>query len=194
MSVSSDVAERFIAMPESSAVALRINIDAYFDVLRGLMDRFLIEKNLECIYITSTIPAQSIINAFNVLEINMDNIYFIDCVAHLLTGSAKETDKVSFIESPTMLENVLLKIEYLMRKLSDHGKRKLILLDSINSFAIHNNPKILSEFMHILVNNLRSKNAYTVILTIAEQSNEEIQNMTNFVCDDTIVVEGEGGG
>lgn len=192
MSLSSDVAERLLAMPEASAVALRINIDTYFDVLRGLLDRFMIEKDMECIYITSTIPASSILNALNVLEIKTDNIYFIDCVAHLLTGGVKETQNVFFVESATMLENILLKIEFLMRKLAPRKKGKLVIMDSINSFAIHNNSKILSEFVHIMVNNLRSKNAYTAIIAVAEQSSEEITNITNFVCDDTIIVEGEG--
>ena len=67
-------------------------------------------------------------------------------------------------------------------------------IDSINSLAIHNNNKILSEFLHVMVNSLRSKNAYTVILSVDEQQSEELMNMTNFVCDDTIVIEDENQG
>jgi archaellum biogenesis ATPase FlaH len=100
-----------------------------------------------------------------------------------MMGTAVRSEHVSFVESPTMLENIMLKVEYLMRSVKGN---KLVLLDSINSLAIHNNTKILSEFLHILVNNLRAKNAYTIILSVDEQSNEEITSMLGLVCDETI--------
>jgi KaiC/GvpD/RAD55 family RecA-like ATPase len=88
------------------------------------------------------------------------------------------------VESPTMLENIMLKVEFLMRSIE--GK-KIVLLDSINSLAIHNNTKILSEFLHIMVNNLRAKEAYTVILSVEEQSTEEINNMLGLICDESLM-------
>jgi len=189
LSIAIDIADRMAGMPESSTIAMRIKVDTYFDILQGLLDNFLREKDLECIYITSTIPAQSIINALKVLDIDIDRIHFVDCVAHILMGAAREGDNINYVESPTMLEDIMLKVEYLMKLTKDSGKGKLVLLDSINSLSIHNSTKILSEFLHVMVNNLRSKNAYTVILTISEQSNEDINNITNYVCDDTIIVE-----
>ena len=148
-----------------------INIDDYLDVMRAVMDTFIVEKDLSAIYITSTIPSQSIKNVLNILEIDLDRIYFVDCISHIMMGATVRSEHVSFVESPTMLENVMLKVEYLMRSIE--GK-KLVLLDSINTLAIHNNTKILSEFLHITVNNLRAKEAYTLILSVDEQSSEEI--------------------
>ena len=58
-----------------------------------------------------------------------------------------------------------------------------MLLDSINMLAIHNSPKILSEFVHIINNNMRAKNAYIVIFSIEAFSSDEIGNMMSFVCD-----------
>ena len=83
-----------------------------------------------------------------------------------------------------MLENIMLKVEYLLRKHED--RKALVVLDSINSLAIHNNTKILSEFLHILVNNLRSRGAYTVIFSMQEYETEEIRNMLVLVSDETI--------
>jgi KaiC/GvpD/RAD55 family RecA-like ATPase len=171
-------------LPESSAVAMVIKVDNYLDAMRGTLDSFIVEKNLSAIYITSTIPSQSIKNVLTILEIDMNKIHFVDCISHIMMGSAVRSEQVSFVESPTMLENIMLKVEYLMR--SVEGK-KLVLLDSINSLAIHNNTKILSEFLHIMVNNLRAKEAYTVILSVDEQSNDEINNMLGLVCDESLV-------
>ena len=89
-----------------------------------------------------------------------------------------------YVESPTMLENLMLKVEYLIRKTKD--RKNLIIIDSINSLAIHNNTKILSEFLHILVNNLRSKEAYTIIFSMMEYETEDIRNMLVRVSDESM--------
>src|SRR5437899_10684788 len=83
-----------------------------------------------------------------------------------------------------MLENIMLKVEFLLRKNPDRSA--LVVLDSINSLAIHNNTKILSEFLHILVNNLRARGAYTVIISMQEYETEEIRNMLVLVSDEAL--------
>jgi hypothetical protein len=170
-------------LPEASAIAMVINIDDYLDTMRATLDTFSVEKDLSDIYITSTIPSQSIKNVLQLLEIDSSRIYFVDCISHIMMGTAVRSEHVSFVESPTMLENIMLKVEFLMRSVK--GK-KMVLLDSINSLAIHNNTKILSEFLHILVNSLRAKEAYTLVLSVEEQSSEEINNMLGLICDETL--------
>ena len=187
--VATEVAERLTALPESAAVALRMKAADYFDVIRGMLDVFASRRQLESVYITSTVPAQTILNALRVLEIPLDRIWFIDCISQILMASAEKHPHAVFVESPTMLENLMLKVEFLLRKTAE--RRHLVILDSVNALSIHNNPKILSEFLHILVNNLRSRNAYTVIFTMQEYETEEIQNMMNLVCDEIVSVGGE---
>ncbi len=189
VAVATQVSERLMGLPESGAVALRMKADQYFDVIRGMLDLFAAKKSLESVYVTATVPSQSILNALQVLEIPLDRIWFVDCVSQIMMSSGEKHPHAVFVESPTMLENLMLKVEFLLRKTPDHNH--LVVLDSINSLSIHNNGKILSEFLHILVNNLRSRNAYTVIFTMQEYETEEIQHMMNIVCDETIPVEGE---
>ncbi|TLZ92509.1 MAG: hypothetical protein E6J95_09315 [Methanobacteriota archaeon] len=184
VSITSEIAEKLRALPDSSAVALHLKSDQYFDAIQGMLDRFAMKKDLEVVYVTSTIPSQSIINALEVLEIPMDHIWFVDCVSQIMMSQAKRHPHAIIVESPTMLENIMLKVEFLIR---GHPERNaLVVLDSINSLAIHNNTKILSEFLHILVNHLRSRGAYTVIFSMREYETEEIRNMLVLVSDDSI--------
>ena len=189
VAVATQISERLMALPETAAVALRMKADQYFDVIRGMLDLFATKKQLETVYVTSTVPAQSILNALQVLEIPLDRIWFVDCISQIMMSSGEKHPHAVFVESPTMLENLMLKVEFLLRKTAE--RRHLVVLDSINSLSIHNNPKILSEFLHILVNNLRSRNATIVIFTMHEYETEEIQNMMNLVCDETMPVEGD---
>ncbi len=81
----------------------------------------------------------------------------------------------------------MLKVDYLTRKLGEGPK--LVVVDSINSLAIHNDPKMLSEFLHILISGLSTKEAYPVILSIQEQLRPEVREMLNLVCDQVINLE-----
>jgi len=186
VSVIADVADKLASLPDSSAVAMRLKSEQYFDTIQGMLDRFARKKDLEVVYVTTTIPSQSIISALEVLEIPMDHIWFVDCISQIMMSTEKRHPHAIIVESPTMLENIMLKVEFVLRK--HPGRNALVILDSINSLAIHNNTKILSEFLHILVNNLRSRGAYAVIFSMREYETEEIRNMLVLVSDETIDV------
>lgn len=184
----SEVSEKLQTLPEASAVTLRLKAEQYFDAIQGMVDLFATKKDLDVIYVTTTVPAQSILNALEVLEIPLDHIWFVDCISQIMMSTEKRHSHSIQVESPTMLENIMLKVEFLMRK--NEGRKALVVLDSINSLAIHNNMKILSEFLHILVNNLRARGAYTVIFSMQEYETEEIRNMLVLVSDEAVEISG----
>ncbi len=184
MNVATEVSDKLMRLPEASAVAVRLKADQYFDAIQGMLDLFASKKDLSVIYITSTVPSQSIINALEVLEVSMDHIWFIDCISQIMMSQEKRHPHSISVESPTMLENLMLKVEFVLRKNPD--RNALVILDSINSLAIHNNTKILSEFLHILVNNLRSRGAYSVIFSMQEYQTDEIRNMLVLVSDEIL--------
>ena len=186
MNVPGEVSERLQKLPEASAVALRLRAAQYFDAIQGMVDLFAAKKDLDVVYVTTTVPAQSIINALEVLEISLDRIWFVDCISQIMMSTEKRHPHVIPVESPTMLENIMLKVEFLLRK--NEGRSALVILDSINSLAIHNNTKILSEFLHILVNDLRARGAYTVIFSMQEYETDEIRNMLVLVSDEALEV------
>jgi len=188
LSVSAEVSEKLSGLPVASAVALHLKADQYFDAIQGMIDRFATKKDLEVVYVTSTIPSQSILNAMEALEISVEHIWFVDCITQIMMSQAKRHSHSIVVESPTMLENIMLKVEFLLRKNPD--RNALVVLDSINSLAIHNNTKILSEFLHILVNNLRARGAYTVIISMQEYETEEIRNMLVLVSDESVELGG----
>ncbi|HYM40378.1 MAG TPA: hypothetical protein VEY12_09625 [Thermoplasmata archaeon] len=184
MGVPSEVSDKLLKLPPASAVAVKLRAEQYFDAIQGMVDLFAKKKDLDVIYVTTTVPAQSIINALEVLEIPLDHIWFVDCISQIMMSTEKRHAHTIQVESPTMLENIMLKVEFLMRK--NEGRSALVILDSINSLAIHNNMKILSEFLHILVNNLRSHGAYTAIFSMQEYETDEIRSMLVLVSDETL--------
>ncbi len=185
MATSLESLGRLQELPPGSAVALQTGAEHYFDAIQALLDAFAPQKGLQAVYVTSTIPSKSIIQALEVLEVDMANIYFVDCVSSMMMGFSEKHPHAVYVESPTMLENTLLKVEFLIRRLD--GADTVVIVDSINSLAIHNSMKILSEFLHILITHLRSRNAYTVILSMEEYATEEVESVLSLVCDETVI-------
>ncbi len=181
------IAKELAEMPPSSAISLQMSVDNYLDVIRGVVDLFANKKEMDTIYVTATISSDAIRRVLEALDIDSSRVYFVDCISHIMMGasSAQQDEHTTLVESPTMLENLMLKVEYLIRR--SGSKDKLVVIDSINSLAIHNNNWILSEFLHILVSGLRSRDAYTVIFTVEEHSTPEINNMVSLVCDHGIL-------
>ena len=181
-----NIARQLNEQSPGSAVSLQMNVDSYLDVLRGVLDMYAGKRDMDTIYVTATISFEAIKRVMQALDIDMSRVYFVDCISHIMMGTeaAQKDSQASLVESPTMLENIMLKVEYLIRR--SQSKEKLVVIDSINSLAIHNNNWILSEFLHILVSGLRAKEAYTVILSVEEHSTPEITSMVNLVCDQGI--------
>jgi len=178
-----NIAKALSEMPPPSAVSLQLSVDDYVEVIRGVLDLFANKKEMDTIYVTATISSEAIKRVLEALDIDTSRIFFVDCISHIMMGatSAQQDDHTTLVESPTMLENLMLKVEYLIRR--SESKDKLVVIDSINSLAIHNSNWILSEFLHILVSGLRAREAYTVVFSVEEHSTPEINNMVNLVCD-----------
>jgi archaellum biogenesis ATPase FlaH len=135
-------------------------------------------------YVTSTRPARAIINRLRGERIPVDNMYFVDCISYTVGGTAERSDKIAYIESPTLLETIMLKIFWLLKRTP--GDKKFVFFDSINTLSIYNEQKILSEFLHILVNKLRAQDIFTVVLLVGEQTPKEVESMLRLVCDETV--------
>jgi len=186
MGVQDSVTSKLAEVPAGTSLALQVSIPVYLDVIKGIIDNYGARSRVSIIYVTSSIPSRSILSAFEVLEINSDHVFFVDCVTHTMVSAVEKGKNIYLVESPTMLENLMLKVEFLTRKLS--GGKLLVLLDSLNSLCIHNSTGIVSEFLHILVNNLRAKGVPSVVLMVQEHGTEEVKNMLN-VCDEMMVLD-----
>ncbi len=183
-----EIAERLRALSEGSGVAMKLGgtdyAGNYLQFLAAVLRDFALEAQAYTIYVSVTNPCALVNSLLSSLEIPADRVFFVDVISQTMMSSLTKLPNASYVESPTMLENVMLRVEYFLRKSS--APRRIVILDSVNSLAIHNDPAILSEFFHIMVNNLKSRGITTIILAVAEETNPELENLLSFVCDDTI--------
>lgn len=188
MEASMKLIEELKDIEPSSSTSIEISTEVYFDVIKGIMN-MAEDARAQIIYVAATVPADAIINAMDMIGVDAGSIDFIDCISNMMTGQQAKSENVIFIESPTMLENIMLKVEFLRRK--SKAGRAIVVVDSVNTLHIHNDWKIMGEFLHILVNNLRSRGSTVIILSIKEQQSAEVGTLLGLVSDRFVKIGGE---
>jgi KaiC/GvpD/RAD55 family RecA-like ATPase len=190
-----DIGERLRALPGGSAVTLKLDpreyADHYFAVLNATLRDVGSETDAHTIYVAVTNPASFVWSLAQALDVAVDRISFIDAISHIMMNYTNPLANATYIESPRALESIMLRVEYLLRKFPH--PRSIVVIDSVNSLAIHNPPDLLSEFFHILINTLKTRQVLTVVLETSDEESTSVEAMLNLVVDETIDVARTGG-
>jgi hypothetical protein len=184
--IAPQITNRLEELGPAVSVNFSLSIEGYFDTLTALIDRFCNAKKLTCIYISVNVPSSTIMSALESLEISTAKIRFVDCISFATMESTGGDDRTVYVESPTMLEYIVLKMEYLLRK--NKGEQFMVVLDSVNSLAAHNEVRMLYEFMQVLMASVKSRGGYPVILSIEEQMKPELREMLMLVSDQMVTL------
>jgi KaiC/GvpD/RAD55 family RecA-like ATPase len=190
-----EIGDRLRALQGGSAVALRLDplqyADHYFAALSATLRDATMETESHTIYVSVTNPASLVSSLAQALDVPMERISFVDAISHVMMNYRDPLPNATYLESPRMLEGIMLRVEYLLRK--HPSPRPIVVVDSVNSLAIHNPPDLLSEFFHIMVNNLKSRQVLTVILVVSEENATALDTMLSLIVDESIDVGRAGG-
>ena len=185
-----DIGERLRALPGGSAAALKIDpreyADHYFAVLNATLRDVGSETNAHVIYITVTNPASFVWSLAQALDVSGDRISFVDVISHIMMNYSNPLPNATYIETPRALEEIMLRVDYLLRKYPH--PRSVVVVDSVNALAIHNPRELLSEFFHIFLTNLKSRNVLTLILITSDEEAGGLEQMLGLLVDETIDV------
>lgn len=188
VTVKEKIINEFVGLDDDSIITLITDTDSYYSTILSTIDYMINNRKMGGIYITSTRPASTIMEQLNSLEIDFEDLFFVDCISYLVGGTGK-LDRTSFVESPTMMESIMLKADWLLKGVQN--ERKFIFFDSINTLSIYNEHKILSEFIHIFTNSLRMKEVFLILLSVKEQTPKELDSLLKITCDETIEIRGD---
>ncbi len=188
MTVQEEISSRLKEISLTSAVSLITDINNYFTAMKEVV-RHTDNEGLSCVYITSTIPSSVIKEQLESEGLSTDHVHFVDCISYMVGTAPGKEETVVYVESPTMLETIMLRIQTVIMRLGEESK--LVFLDSINTLALHNDEKVLGEFTHYLINSLRVREVPTVVLSIVDQTPEDLEIILKLVCDEVIEAVGE---
>jgi KaiC/GvpD/RAD55 family RecA-like ATPase len=185
-----DIGERLRNLPGGSAVALKLDpreyADHYFAVLNATLRDVGSEANAHVIYITVTNPASFVWSLAQALDVPADRISFVDVISHIMMNYSNPLPNATYIETPRALEEIMLRVDYLLRKYPH--PRSIVVVDSLNALAIHNPTELLSEFFHIFLTSLKSRNVLNLILLTSDEEAGGLERMLGLLVDETIDV------
>jgi len=167
----------------NAAVSLITDIGNYFVAMKEVV-RHAHEEGLQCVYITATIPSSVILDQLSSEDIPTGHVHFVDCISFMVGKASEEDRDVLYVESPTMIETIMLRAQAMIKKLGDQPM--LVFLDSVNTLSLHNDEKVIQEFVHYLINALRVRGVPSITLSIVDQTPEDLEIILRLVCDEVI--------
>lgn len=137
------------------------------------------------VYICATRGAVEIIDGFEAIGVDVSEIHFIDLVSSgILGGTDTDHPNITFVDSPIMLESVLLRTLYTLR--ISQSERNFVLIDSVNALAIYNEERMLAEYLHIFINTFRQREVLSIILNVPDQVPPMVLANLDLYCTDLI--------
>ncbi len=179
------IAEQLTEVALNSAVQVRCGNSNAFMVTASTMIPLMQMFEMGGVYISGSRSAMEMIEAFETIGIDVSHIQFIDLVSSgVLGGTDVDRTNIHFIDSPIMLESVLLRTLYLLRTTS--LERNFVILDSVNSLAIYNEDRMLAEYLHTFINTFRQREVLSVILNVPDQTPPLVLSNLDLYCTDLI--------
>lgn len=179
------IAEQLTEVSLSSSVQVRCGNSNAFMVTASTMIPLMQMFEMGGVYICATRGAVEIIEAFEAIGVDVSHIQFIDLVSSgILGGTDVQYQNITFVDSPIMLESVLLRTLYIIR--ISQSERNFVLIDSVNALAIYNEEKMLAEYLHTFINTFRQREVLSVILNVPDQVPPAVLANLDLYCTDLI--------
>jgi len=162
------------AIQVNQSVGIQVPENRHEDLLEAIFNS--IHKNTQDIwtFIAASKPFNYLSKTFKEITQN-PNIKFIDCISRT-AGISDNSNNCIFLESPVMLENLILEI-FNNFKSQKSDNDKYIVIDSLSALMIYNDPEIIREFISLVMNRCRAENIHVVSILVEEEmdSNRLIQ-------------------
>ena len=179
------IAEQLTQVALNSAVQVRVGTANSFMVTASTMIPLMQMFEMGGVYISASRGAVEIIHAFEAIGVDVSHIQFIDLVSSGILGGTDVTySNVHFVDSPIMLESILLRTLYVLRTMD--SQRNFVFLDSVNALAIYNDDRMLAEYLHTFINTFRQREVLTVILNVPDQTPPLVLSNLDTYCTDIV--------
>ena len=183
--IDQGISDQLAEVSLNSALQVRCGNSNAFMVTASTMIPLLQMFEMSGVYISASRGAVEIIQAFESIGVDVSHIQFIDLVSSgILGGTSVPYSNVHFVDSPIMLESVLLRTLYIL-KTTNH-ERNFVFLDSVNALAIYNEDRMLAEYLHTLINTFRQQEVLSVILNVPDQTPPLVLSNLDLYCTDLI--------
>lgn len=179
------IAEQLTQVSLGSSVQVRMSSANAFAVTASTMVPLMQMFEMGGVYISASRGAVEIIQAFEAIGVDVSGIHFLDLVSSgVLGGTDVPYTNITFVDSPIMLESIMLRTLYTLRTVNN--QRNFVFLDSVNALAIYNDDRMLAEYLHTFINTFRQREVLSVILNVPDQTPPLVLANLDTYCTDLV--------
>jgi len=180
-----NIAQQLSEVSLNSSVQVRVGNSNAFSVTASTIIPLMQMFEMGGVYISASRGAVEIIQAYEAIGVDVSNIQFLDLVSSgVLGGTDVPYPNVTFIDSPIMLESILLRTLYTLRTVNT--ARNFVILDSLNALSIYNDERMLAEYLHTFINTFRQREVLSVLLTVPDQTPPLVLANLDTYCTDIV--------
>jgi len=180
-----NIAQQLSEVSLNSSVQVRVGNSNAFSVTASTIIPLMQMFEMGGVYISASRGAVEIIQAFEAIGVDVSHIQFVDLVSSgILGGTDVPYNNIHFVDSPIMLESILLRTLYILQ--ASGSPRNFVFLDSVNALAIYNEDRMLAEYLHTFINTFRQREILSVIINVPDQTPPLVLSNLDLYCTDLI--------
>lgn len=141
------------------------------------------------LYITINQPYKSLIKILKENNINIKNLFFIDCITETIHGKPERTRKCLFISSPKGLTELGIAVSEVLESIKK--REKFMFMDSLSTLLIYNSAGSIAKFSHFLMNKIRLANVTGIFISIEKEMDKKLISQLSSFSDRIIMIKGK---
>ncbi|HIH09856.1 MAG TPA: hypothetical protein HA254_04255 [Candidatus Diapherotrites archaeon] len=171
-------------LTEPFTILVLIDAKDYAAAKRKILERY--GRDDEIIYITLNAGFPKIKHDFEREKRDYANIRFLDMVSVEAGERVVDDPNAVYISSPSDLTDCMVNTERLLA--AKEGKKVLVILDSISTMLIYNNPSVVEKFTHTLLGKINAANASAIVFSSDYEERDAITSTIGQFFDRTVKV------
>ncbi|MBN2065718.1 MAG: hypothetical protein JW771_02800 [Candidatus Thermoplasmatota archaeon] len=175
--------EELRALPEAPIVLIETSAERSFEASMASI-KCLADTHDKGIIVSASRPYINLISNYKKNAIDTNKMFILDCISKKHTEEA-DGHSVMFLENASALTDISVSLGERMQ-MTD-GK-KFILMDSINTMLIHNQPHIFVRFMHDILTKMRLHKTGGLLISLDDTMNKDVRAEIAQLCDKVIKV------
>lgn len=168
-------------LPDNFVVMAIVPFKHFEEVNMHLLSIMIDKYNAKGSYITVNRPYKSMVKLLERKNINVRNLFFIDCITKELREKA-DTKNCYFVGSPSNLTEIAIALDPVFKE----GKHRFVFLDSLDTLTVYNSVESVIRFAHFLTSKVRLHDISGVLLAVHENSDERLVTELAQFCDKVI--------
>ncbi len=136
------------------------------DVVKKVMNR-----DRTCIYVSINQPYVRMVKILRNNNVNVNKIFFIDCITETGGGKAERTGNCLFLNSPSNLTELGISISHAIEAIPS---KKFLFIDALSTLTIYTSSKSFAKFAHFLMTKSKILGINGIFMVIGKEISEDI--------------------